>query len=303
MSIQNTLLVYKEGYEAIKAADPQAKVLGPSLSGFTIERVPGRPEILDLTTFLDFANTNHLRFDALSLHETAADHLPRLFDRQPDSIQSHVAQLRGELFRWPNIGTPKIFVSEYGGGRTLSVPGWRVGQLASIEAGDVESASTSCWPFADVINCTAGTLGGLLDTDKSTPRAAYWAHRAYADMRGTRVDSSDSVASLSAFAVAEGAGKAWRVLLGRHQSCTAAVNPLCQQPASATPAPMPVTVAVRVGGPDRTLTVVVQRIPNVAGNVPDPPPERTQQFVVRGGVGRLLLPSFADGEAYALRVS
>ena len=194
-------------------------------------------------------------------------------------------------------------MSEYAGGRTLSVPGWRVGYLASIEAAGVESASTSCWPFAPVINCEAGTLGGLLDSDKSTPRAAYWVHRAYADMRGTRIDTSDSVQSLSAFAIAEPGGRAWRVLLGRHQSCTAQVNPLCQQPASATPAPTPVTVAIRVGGPDRTLTATVARIPDVDGTVPTQPPGNVQQFVVRGGVGRLVLPAFADGDAYTLRIA
>jgi hypothetical protein len=302
-SIENTLAVYQHGYEAIKAADPNAKVLGPSLSGFTITRVPAHPEILDLTTFLDFANAHNLRFDALGLHETGAEHLPQAFDRQPDSVESHVAQLRGELFRWPNIGTPRIFVSEYGGGRMLSVPGWRVGYIASIEAAGVESATTSCWPFAPVINCEAGTLGGLLDGDKSTPRAAYWVHRAYADMRGTRIDTSDSVQSLSAFAIAEPGGRAWRALLGRHQSCTAQVNPLCQQPASATPAPSPVTVAIRVGGPDRTLTATVARIPDVNGTVPTQPPGNVQQVVVRGGVGRLVLPAFADGDAYTLRIA
>ena len=76
-SIENTLAVYQHGYEALKAADPNAKVLGPGLSGFTITRVPAHPEILDLTTFLDFANAHNLRFDALSLHETGAEHLPQ----------------------------------------------------------------------------------------------------------------------------------------------------------------------------------------------------------------------------------
>jgi hypothetical protein len=301
-SIANTLLTYLNGYQAIKEADAHAKVVGPGTM-FTIERLPNHPELIDLTTFLDFADAHNMRFDALSWHETGPDHL-QPFDRLPDSIQNHVDRVRNELFRWPNIGKPQIFVNEYGVGRSLGVPGWRVAYLAALENAGVDSGNTSCWALdnTDASSCSLATLGGLLDKDRSTPRASYWVHRAYSDMRGTRLDASTSVPFLSAFAVAQGQNGPWELLLGRHQSCTSPVNPLCEEPASAVPAAIPVTVALRVGGPDRAIVLAIQRIPDATGPMPDAPPTESRQIVVRGGVARFVTPAFADGEAYVLRL-
>jgi hypothetical protein len=63
-----------------------------------------------------------------------------------------------------------------------------------------------------------------------------------------------------------------------------------------------VSVAIRVGGPDRAITLAVQRIPDATGTMPDAPPTSSQQVVVRGGVVRFATPPFADGEAYVLRL-
>ncbi|MBV8295810.1 MAG: fibronectin type III domain-containing protein, partial [Acidimicrobiia bacterium] len=301
-SIDNTLQTYLNGYQAIKAADPQAKVIGPSTL-FTVERLPNHPELLDLTTFLDFANAHGMRLDAISWHETGPGHLPA-FDQLPDSIANHVDRIRDELFRWPNIGKPQIFVNEYGTGQAIGVPGWRVAYLAALENAGTDGGNASCWALDnnDPAGCANPTLGGLLDKDESTPRASYWVHRAYADMRGTRLDSSTSLPFFSAFAVAQGGSGPWEVMLGRHQSCTSPANSLCSQPASAVPAPVPVVVAIRVGGPDRTLTLSLQRIPDATGPMPDAPPTSSQPVVVKNGVVRFTTPPFADGEAYVLRL-
>jgi hypothetical protein len=302
VSIENTLLTYLNAYQAIKEADPHAKVVGPSTM-FTVERLPNRPELLDLTTFLDFANAHNMRLNALAWHETGPDHL-QPFDRLPDSIANHVDRIRNELFRWPNIGKPQIFVNEFGTGRALGVPGWRVAYLAALENAGVDSGNASCWALdnVDPSSCVLSTVGGLLDKDESTPRASYWVHQAYAGMRGTRLDASSSVPFLSVFAVAQGQNGPWQLLLGRHQSCTSPANSLCDEPASATPAPLPVAIAVRVGGPDRAITLAIQRVPDATGSMPDPPPTSSQQIVVRGGVARFVTPPFADGEAYVLRL-
>src|SRR5438270_1592595 len=79
VSFENTLLTYLNGYQAIKEADPRAKVIGPSTM-FTIEHLPNHPELIDLTTFLDFANAHNMRLDAISWHETGPGHLAP-FDR------------------------------------------------------------------------------------------------------------------------------------------------------------------------------------------------------------------------------
>jgi hypothetical protein len=301
-SFDDTLQTYLIGYQAIKAADPHAKVVGPGMM-FTIEHLASRPELLDLTTFLDFANAHNMRLDAIAWHEAAANHLSA-FDKLPDSIANHVDRIRNELFRWPNIGKPKIFVEEYGTTPGMSLPGWRVAYLAALENSGVDAGDASCWPLDnnDPAGCANPTLGGLLDKDEKTPRASYWVHRAYADMRGTRLDTSSSLPSLSGFAVSQGQNGPWQILLGRHQSCTSPTNSLCDEPASAVPAPVPVSVAIRVGGPDRALTLAVQRIPDATGSMPDAPPTSSQQVVVTGGVVRFATPPFADGEAYVLRL-
>ena len=299
-SQSDILQTYLHGYQAIKAADPKAKVLGPSTMA-TLDPIPGKPTILALTTFLDFANAHNMKLDAIAWHETVPDHLGP-FDRLPESISSHADRLRNELFRWPNIGKPELFINEFGNPRTLGVPGWRVAYLAATENAGIASGNSSCWGVDnnDASGCGNATLGGLLDKDKSTPRTSYWVQEAYSTMRGARLDVSSSVPFLTGFAV--NVGNTWQILLGRHQSCTKAANPLCDEPASATPAPVPVTVAIKVGGPDRAITVGVERIPDAVGAMPDQPPASSQQIVVRGGVARFVTPPFADGEAYVLQL-
>ncbi|MBV9040799.1 MAG: fibronectin type III domain-containing protein [Acidimicrobiia bacterium] len=296
----NVLDTYLHGYQAIKEADPQAKVIGPSTMA-TLEAIPGKPTLLDLTTFLDFANAHNMKLDAIAWHETGPDHLGP-FDRLPESISNHADRLRNELFRWPNIGKPQLFINEFGTGRALGLPGWRVGYLAAAENAGIDSGDASCWALGDddPAGCGNFTLGGLLDKDKSTPRTSYWAQEAYSTMRGARLDVSSTVPFLTGFAVDQ--GKTWQVLLGRHQSCTKAANALCNEPASATPAPVPLTVAIKVGGPDRAITVSVERIPDAVGPMPDQPPASSQQIVVRDGVARFVTPPFADGEAYNLQL-
>jgi len=90
------------------------------------------------------------------------------------------------------------------------------------------------------------------------------------------------------------------VLIGRHQSCVAALNKLCHEPASATPGPTPLTVVIRVGGADRTLPVTIERIPDTAEDMPNVSPGPPQQLPVRNGVVQVVLPSVADGDAYAI---
>ncbi|HEV3354028.1 MAG TPA: hypothetical protein VG076_13960 [Acidimicrobiales bacterium] len=296
------LQTYLNGYQAIKEADPRAKIVGPSTM-FTVEHLSNHPQLIDMTTLLDFANAHNMHLDAISWHETGPDHLAP-FDRLPDSLVNHVDRIRNELFRWPNIGKPKIFINEYGTGNALGLPGWRVGYLAGLENAGVDAGDASCWALDnnDPAGCANPTLGGLLDKDEKTPRASYWVQLAYADMRGTRVDTSSSLPSLSDFAVIQGQGGPWQILLGRHQSCTSPTNSLCDEPASAVPAPVAVSVAIRIGGPDRALTLAVQRIPDTPGTMPDAPPTSSQQVVVRSGVVRFATPPFADGEAYVLRL-
>lgn len=297
---QNVLDVYKNAYEAIKTVDPTAKVIGPTLMGFLPDPDPKHPGALDLTTFLNYAATNNLKFDGIVWHETGAGHLAP-YEWTTESIVNHADALRGMLTQWPSLGHPAVLLNEYVQLRDLNVPGWVAGYIADLERGNVDEGNVTCGLGGEVANCYGGTLGGMLATDHTTPRAAWWVHRLYADMAGTRVDVTSSVFGLTGFATTNSGGTS--VLLGRHQSCTAAANWRCDEPASATPAPTPLTVAVRVGGADRTAQVEIRRIPNTTDDVPALPAPAEQAVAIQGGVARVQLPQFADGEAYLVTVS
>jgi hypothetical protein len=296
------LQVFRVGYDAIKRADPAAQIIGPSLSGFLARPIPARPELIDMTTFLDFAVREHMHFDAIAWHETEPNYIPE-GERRPESIPSHVAQLRQMVAARPALGRPLVFVNEYMYSANIDVPGWRVGYMAALEQSNVDLASMSC-PLTTATDkgCYEPNLDRLLDSDGSTPRPGYWVVQTYAGMSGTHVATWTSDIHLSAFATKANEFGPVHVLLGRHQSCTPAVNPQCHQPLSATPAPVDLTVAVRVGGIDRQAVAGVMRIPNVNATMPVSEAPRFVNVPVRDGVARVPVPQFADGDAYALTV-
>jgi hypothetical protein len=297
------LQVFRVGYDAVKRADPSAQVIGPSLSGFLARPIPSRPELVDMTTFLDFAVREHMHFDAIAWHETEPDYIPA-GERRPESIPGHVAELRQMVAARPSLGRPLVFVNEYMYSANIDVPGWRVGYMAALEQSNVDLASMSC-PLTTATDkgCYEPNLDRLLDSDGSTPRPGYWVVQSYAGMSGTHVATWTSDMHLSAFATKASQFGPVHVLLGRHQSCTPAVNPQCREPLSATPAPVDLTVAVRVGGLDRQAVVSVVRIADVNATMPAPEAPHFINVPVRGGVARVPVARFADGDAYALTVS
>jgi hypothetical protein len=301
-NVRDILTLFRVGYDAVKRADPTAKVIGPSLSGLLVNRNPARPELLDMTTFLDFAVQERMHFDAIAWHETEPDYMSPA-DRRPEAIPSHVAKVRQMLTVRPALGNPLVFINEYMYPANIDVPGWRVGYMAAMEQANVDLASMSC-PLTTATDkgCFEPNLDRLLENDGSTPRPGYWVVQAYATMAGTHVATWTSDIHLSAFATRVGTSGPVQVLLGRHQSCTTAVNPLCRDPLSATPAPVDLTVAVRVGGSDRQAVVSVSHIPDANRSMLVPEAPRFLNVPVRDGVARVPLANFADGEAYALTV-
>ena len=303
-NIADILRVFQVGYAAVKRADPSAKVIGPSLSGFLERHNPARPELLDMTTFLDFSAREGLHWDAIAWHETEPDYMP-VAERRPEAIPGHVARLRQMLAARPQLGHPLIFVNEYMYPANIDVPGWRVGYVAALEQANVDVASMSCplsTPGDD--GCFEPSLDRLLENDGSTPRPGYWVMAFYANMLGQRLATWSSDQHLSAFATRLSAGSGpVQVLLGRHVTCTTAVNPLCHDPLSQTPPPVNLTVAVRVGGGDRSAVVAIQHIPDANRSMLLPETPKLSTVPIVGGVARVPVNNFTDGEAYAITVT
>lgn len=181
-SCDQVMEMFKRTHDVIRAALPQAKIIGPSISSFQSRGMCEKPF---LATFVEYATANQLRFDALSWHE---------FD-QPGTVPGHVAAVRQHYLAHPELGMPEIHINEYSEPSGHLVPGVAVTWLDQLEKSAVDWASRACWGR----QCRAG-LNGLFKDDNQTPNAIYWVYRSYADMPQHRLGwkaGSDRIAVIA----------------------------------------------------------------------------------------------------------
>jgi hypothetical protein len=299
VTTRNLLQQFLAAYQAIKAADPSARVVGPSLDGF--QEYPGEypGTILDLRTFLDFWVEHGLKLDAVSWHELSTIRGETDTTNAPEAIVQHVARARALLQARPTLGKPLIFINEYGASSTHLVPGWMVGNIAALEEANVNQANHSCWGG---VECFEPALDGLLTPDGTQTRAVYWVAAAYGAMTGRRVPVSTTQDGVTGFATFDPATSTVRLLLGRHVSCTARTNPYCEEPASATPGPVGVAVTIKIASSNRQQ-VTIARIPDVSGPLGLPQQVSTTTVTPTQGVVEVPIPAFADGDAYVITLS
>lgn len=278
--------LFKRTYQIIRAADPAAKIVGPSVSsaknGGTCRPKPF------LAQFLEYLAAQNLRPDAISWHE---------FDF-PEEIPEHVEAVRRFFKEHPSLGMPEIHINELSGPADHLIPGWAVGWLYYLEKAEVDWASRGCWDVKQDrsrwSDCQAG-LNGLLLKDNRTPQAVYWVYHAYAEMTGKRVKSTSSSPRLVAIASRNDQAKEVRLLLGRY-------NVKEKRGASAD-------VEVEVQNYPYTaseLQVDVRRVPS--DNIPGPLPEGpkrvpTGAVSMQNGAAMISLNQFQDGEAYIVILS
>jgi hypothetical protein len=301
-TVAQTLEQFRVASAAIESVDPNAKILGPSLSAYN-ER-PG--PTLDLSTFLDYVAARHLRLDAVSWHEVGARVSPADNPPDPESVVIDVARARRLIAARPGLGHPDIVISEYTSPENHLIPGWNVGWIEAIERAGVSSADRSCWHGPDltgqwVAECNEGGLDGLFIPNSGLPQALYWVHRAYAGMTGNRVATSSSDGSVSA--IATSGGPSVDVLVGRHVTCTPEIRVDCPSTSPKTPAPVDVEVDVTLPWSGGQAFAEVQRIPNLPGVLPAPLPVAYEAAPVAGGVAHVLLSGFVDGDAYQISLS
>jgi hypothetical protein len=298
-SADQLLLQFKVAYQAIKAADPNAKVIAPSLIAYADQ--PGEENAkLDLRTFLDYASGNGLAFDAISFHDNRYLNRPDVYapdwwGMAPDEVIRSVERLRLLLAERPSLGSPAILVNEYSDPTTTGLPGWSVGRIAALEAADVDQANRTCWG-----TCEDGWLDGLLTGDGETTYPNYWVYAYYAQMSGNRAPVTTSNTSVTAFATT-GADGTVRVLLGRHQGC----NPGIQGercPNQPVLADGDVTLQVRV--PSRAVALVTaQAIPAAAAPLAAPVAKVTLPVSVTvDGVVTVPLRGVGDGDAWQITI-
>jgi hypothetical protein len=178
----------------------RARVIGPSTQGNS-NLWTGR--------LVAYCATHSCRLDAVAWHSLGG----------PISMSGLGAALRKARARaskdqqWRKVlgPHPKFFVTEYNPYANRFSPGAMLAYWAQIEAGKADAAALSVWthngPAAD------GLLDGLLDS-AVRPRSTWWAARAYAVGRASRVIARSSDPLVPAIASSRGAHGSREVLVG-----------------------------------------------------------------------------------------
>jgi hypothetical protein len=159
------LEMWKRAYQQIRAAIPDAVIVGPSTA-----RQPS-PSWSWFTTYLDYIKANNVVPNYMSWHQLIPDSDPQTSKNNLDGILSS---------------------------RGISVQGYQVNEYGSNTS--EQQAGPSAWYLGrfertgiDALRANWGMGGGLykgmgdLVTNSDQPMASWWTYKRYADMTGTRV--------------------------------------------------------------------------------------------------------------------
>lgn len=284
-------------YRAIKAADPSAQVIGPSMIAFAASPADASGGI-DLRSFLDFCAANDIQLGAVAFHDNNFTGSSGWFEpdaapaAQPAEVQGHVAALRQFLAQRPSLGHPAIFVNEYGDMYTSELPGWDVGRIAALDGSGVDGANRSCWT-----NCDA-SLDGLLTNDGVSTLPGYWVYSYYSAMTGRTVPVTSSYTDVSGIASVSATGTV-NALIGRHQSCLRLSSSYCPSyPSEAA------TVSLRVAGAS-AVQITTAVIP-MGSSLTAPLTSlttRTTTYQVVNGMVTFDTPALNDGDAVEITLT
>jgi hypothetical protein len=295
-------------YQAIKAADPSAAVIGPSIAQWA--DFPGQwgasNPMPDMTTFLNYAVTNQIKLAAISWHEIIDD-----LGGDPDSnilvpanIEQHVAEARQLIAARPSLGNPLIIINEYGTPQYQLIPGWDVAYLSALNDAGVNSAGRTCYIGA----CSEPSLDGLLDSTGTIPQNEYPERLVYASMSGNMISvgsNDDYVTGLGSYNATTGAITG---LVGFAFGCTQMPGCTTTYPGDENAAPISVNVTVTVPWSSGTADVVITNYQGqTIGAASSSPLVTTGDMPITAsgsdGTFTFNIPSFDDGDAYGFTVS
>lgn len=183
-TFEKYLEMFERMHNRIRAIEPDAYIIGPSLS-----------EAFDwyrLHQFMQFCADNNLTVQGMSLHMWDGD--PALEDMRDDLLR-----VRSEIMENPkyaSVGMNELFVTEYAYDEMRMRPGSNLAMVRFMEEGLVDGATTSCWTHlrdcTSNSSCFDGTLAGMLTCGGTAPRPLWWAKKWYADSVGGRVEANSS---------------------------------------------------------------------------------------------------------------
>jgi len=200
-SFESTL--WKPTYDAVHAADPSAKIIGPSYSYYSSS---------SMKTFLTYAKANNCLPDIICWHQWGAASLSGNVDNYRSLETSLGISPRG------------ISINEYSSKTSdpyEGCPGYSVPLIAKFERKGVESACISWW-FTGL----PGRLGSLL-TSGNAKGGGWHLYKWYGDMTGAMVKTtppSDASDGVDAFASLDKSAKYASIVLGGNSVGSVTVN-------------------------------------------------------------------------------
>ncbi len=210
---QQFFQTFKVAHDAIRAADPHAWVGGAAWSNFPFPYLAGYNQLkpfgedtdgfASFVDFLRYCQQHDVQLDFLVWHENYNKGQAR-----PELIPRKIVE---EEF--PDLGIKEYHVNEWG---TPDVgPGTQVAFFYYLDLAGIDRAAKAHWGD--------WYLDGLLLSDATTPRTAYWAWVAYAEGTGMRLITRTDDKRVVALASRDEQDNV-RVLIGR------ARNPAGPQP-------------------------------------------------------------------------
>jgi hypothetical protein len=322
-TVNQWLSVYGTAYRAIKAADPSAQIVGPSLAQPLFKSAgqadsPGYD--LSLADFLNYEMSTGERFAAVTYHEdgTTVDAAPNSSPGpwlptepnpggyrdywSPAAIGDHVRAAKALVASYPALSGTQVFVNEYGPVYANNEPGWMVGDYASLEAAGVDQAMLTC-PTAQACD---SLLDGLIGSDGS-PQMPYWVMMDYSQQRGMRLQTSASGSNWYTLATQVDGANTLEALIGRADDCFGGVQ--CPQTHSSSHPVADAAVSVAVPWSASTVHLSVQPLTNSAtapigsNDVPTAPASVASTATVTNGVAHFTIPWVGDGNAYYVTVT
>jgi len=173
---QEYLAMWDASYDAIRRADPEARIVGPSYSR---GEDPNRGERLE--PFLDHCREQGHRLDILSFHFPSVKDHPKGMWLEPAAGHEKIERIRKMVKeKYASLGVAEIHIDEWGLMRPDMGPGTAMAIFHYLDLAGVHRAAPGIW--------SQGALSGLLVTSTMIPSTQYWCWVEYAKQdRGLRL--------------------------------------------------------------------------------------------------------------------
>lgn len=259
---------WKRAVHAVRRVNPKAIIVGPSLAKGPSHYLYG---------FLLSAHAENVLPDIISWHDMALDH------------PNNVINVRQFLAK-RGIPDRPISINEFRYSDGTHHPGHLVWWLSHIEEEAPESAAYSCWPDREgYSNCETDTLDGLLSHD-GLRRAAWFAHKGYAEIAGQLVGVGSSGFKVTGIAGVDSDLQTGRLILGRREGVVASADESVEVVFRNVDRLSPSLK-------ERTVFVRAERIPD-SGMLDSPFVTIAAVYPVVNNEVRVRLPDFGAGDAY-----